>query len=129
MIPLAPALRQCIDNILDFPYDLQEIEGRPHWWFAAFLCQKRSISSLKVLTTQIWGKFAGKYEFSVVIGDCTSVQYNVKLFQFEYKENRRTDSEEHKENTYFPHGTQIQPSPKIIDFLWKSYRTNVLTIF
>ena len=53
----------------------------------------------------------------MVIGDRTSVQYNVKLFQFEYKENRRTDSEEEQESTYFPHGTQIQPSPKIIDFL------------
>ena len=53
----------------------------------------------------------------MVIGDRRSVQYNVKLFQFEYKENRRTVPEAHKESIYFPHGTQIQPSPKIIDFL------------
>ena len=53
----------------------------------------------------------------MVIGDRTSVQYNVKLFQFEYKENRRTVSEEEQENIKSPHGTQIQPSPKIIDFL------------
>ena len=53
----------------------------------------------------------------MVIGDRTSVQYNVKLFQFEYKKNCRTDPEENQENINSPHGTQIQPSPKIIDFL------------
>ena len=52
----------------------------------------------------------------MVIGDRTSVQYNVKLFQFEYKRNRRTHPEAHQESTYFPHGTQIQPSPKILIF-------------
>ena len=53
----------------------------------------------------------------MVIGVRTSVQYNVKLFQFEYKKNRRTVSEEHQENTNSPHGTQIQPTPKDFDFL------------
>ena len=52
----------------------------------------------------------------MVIGDRTSVQYNVKLFQFEYKKNCRTDSEEEQESTNSPHGTQIQPSPKILIF-------------
>ena len=56
-------------------------------------------------------------KFSVVIGDRTSVQYNVKLFQFEYKKNCRKVSEEEKENINSPHGTQIQPTPKDFDFL------------
>ena len=40
----------------------------------------------------------------------------LRLLQSDFKKNRRTVPEGDQENTNSPHGTQIQPTPKILIF-------------
>ena len=70
-----------------------------------------------MLDSQVRANFPGKYEFSVLIGNRTSVQYMVRLIALAYKKIRRKRSREPKENINFPHIGQNPHSPKILIFL------------
>ena len=46
----------------------------------------------------------------------TSVKHMLKLLQSDFKKNRRTVSNRAQDPPNSPHGTQIQPTPKILIF-------------
>ena len=70
-----------------------------------------------MLDSQVLANFPGKYEFLVLIGNRTFVQYMVRLIALAYKKIRRKWPRAHKDNLYFPHIGQNPHSPKILIFL------------